>query len=100
VTTSSTPANDGELDSLTSIRGIASFWVVCYHFSTLCFTLLPECSAIRPLFECGNLAVPLFFILSGYVLSLRYREKLASPTRAGLRGFSGCDSDESTPFTS
>lgn len=58
--------------SLTSIRGIAALWVVLYHVSGVMTSLLPEWSVLNPLISCGHLAVPLFFILSGYVLSLRY----------------------------
>lgn len=61
--------------SLTSIRGIAALWVVLYHFSGVMTSLLPESSVLNPLIYCGHLAVPLFFILSGYVLSLRYLGK-------------------------
>ncbi|MBD2503655.1 acyltransferase family protein [Anabaena azotica] len=58
--------------SLTSIKGIASLWVVLYHIAEFMTNLLPEWSIINPLISCGHLAVPLFFILSGYLLSLRY----------------------------
>ncbi len=60
------------IHSLTSIRGIAACWVVLFHFSEVMISLLPELSVISPLISCGYLAVPLFFILSGYVLSPRY----------------------------
>jgi peptidoglycan/LPS O-acetylase OafA/YrhL len=63
--------------ALTSIRGIAALWVVLYHCSGVIFSLLPEFSVLNPLIDCGHLAVPLFFILSGYVLSLRYLSRNA-----------------------
>jgi peptidoglycan/LPS O-acetylase OafA/YrhL len=79
-------ATNDEIASLTSIRGIAALWVVLLHFSGVLFNVLPESSFLRPLLDAGVFAVPLFFILSGYVLGLRYLTKLRSPTaRAALR---------------
>lgn len=73
---------ENEIASLTSIRGMAAVWVVLFHFSEELFRTLPEFTFLKPLLRAGGLAVPLFFILSGYVLGLRYRTKLSSP-RAG-----------------
>jgi peptidoglycan/LPS O-acetylase OafA/YrhL len=80
-------ATDGEIFSLTSVRGIAAFWVVLFHFWTVLVGVLPEGSALSPLVLAGGFAVPLFFILSGYVLGLRYLIKLSSPTTKGVLRF-------------
>jgi peptidoglycan/LPS O-acetylase OafA/YrhL len=66
-----------EISSLTTIRGIAALWVVIFHLWTALLKLMPEASFLSPLIASGHFAVPLFFILSGYVLSLQYLKKLS-----------------------
>jgi len=66
------PANPGATQNkpLTSIRGIAALWVLGYHLS------LWAPSSYRPfgrLFEGGETAVDVFFILSGFILSSAYK---------------------------
>ena len=80
-------ATDDEIASLTSVRGIAALWVVLLHFSAVLFRVLPEASFLRPLTDAGIFAVPLFFILSGYVLGLRYLIRLRSPTASAAMRF-------------
>ena len=70
----------GELLALTSIRGIAAWWVVLFHMRLLLVPWLPV-GAIRVL-DHGNLAVDLFFVLSGFVIALNYGERLAGDWRA------------------
>jgi peptidoglycan/LPS O-acetylase OafA/YrhL len=57
------------------------------HFSAVLFSLLPEAGFLRPLVEAGGFAVPLFFILSGYVLGLRYLIRLKDPTTNAVLRF-------------
>ena len=76
-----------EIASLTSIRGIAALWVVLLHASALVFGVLPEAAFLRPFAEAGHFAVPMFFILSGYVLGLRYGSRLAWPTAGTVLRF-------------
>jgi peptidoglycan/LPS O-acetylase OafA/YrhL len=71
---------DGELLALTSIRGIAAWWVVLFHLRLLLAPWLPA-PIIRALAQ-GNLAVDLFFILSGFVIALNYGDRLAGDWRA------------------
>jgi peptidoglycan/LPS O-acetylase OafA/YrhL len=71
---------EGELLALTSIRGIAAWWVVLFHLRLLLVPWLPD-GAIRLLGQ-GNLAVDLFFILSGFVIALNYGDRLAGDWRA------------------
>ncbi len=70
----------GELLALTSIRGIAAWWVVLFHLRLLLVPWLPA-GAIRVLDQ-GNLAVDLFFVLSGFVIALNYGDRLAGDWRA------------------
>jgi peptidoglycan/LPS O-acetylase OafA/YrhL len=70
----------GELLALTSIRGIAAWWVVLFHLRLLLAPWLPK-AAIDMLGQ-GNLAVDLFFILSGFVIALNYGDRLAADWRA------------------
>jgi len=72
------------IPALTSIRGIAAWWVVLYHFRERLLTGCPEW--LLPLFAHGYLAVDLFFILSGFVLALNYVESLPA-NFAGATGF-------------
>lgn len=83
---SAKPLNQ-DIDSLTSIRGIAAFWIVLFHLSDILFPTLPGLSFLKPLIETGHYAVPLFFILSGYVLGLRYLEKMNRPKPKQLLRF-------------
>ena len=68
-----------EIRALTSLRGVAAIWVFLFHLDSE-----------RPLFPHqlrdwlpvgrGYIAVDLFFVLSGFVLALTYRESfLARP---------------------
>ncbi len=66
-------APSGDIPSLTSIRGLAAFWVVLVHVHPALPLLLPEAAFLDRFIDAGTYAVPLFFILSGYVLGLRYR---------------------------
>ncbi|MEP7340592.1 MAG: acyltransferase [Acidobacteriota bacterium] len=74
-------AKPGAIDSLATLRGLAAAWVVIYHFQGDLYGLFPVTALLRPLFDCGNMAVPLFFILSGYVLSYNYAGRFATIER-------------------
>ncbi len=60
-----------QIDSLTSLRGIAAWWVVVFHFRD---HIWPAGSYWSHLASYGYLAVDLFFIMSGFVIQLRYGE--------------------------
>jgi peptidoglycan/LPS O-acetylase OafA/YrhL len=60
------------IDSLTSLRGLAALWVVCHHFKDDVDLLFPPLRVLDPLLELGHIAVPFFFILSGFVLAYNY----------------------------
>ena len=72
---------------MTSLRGLAAVWVVLYHYSNDLVTLLPATGAFLPFFRQGHFAVPIFFVLSGYVLTYNYLDQMTAPTRATLLRF-------------
>lgn len=65
-----------KLDQLTSIRGLAAWWVVVFHSQALLDISLP--TNVLKVISHGYLAVDLFFILSGFVIYLNYHAKAAS----------------------
>jgi peptidoglycan/LPS O-acetylase OafA/YrhL len=86
---SETPvALKGEVRSLTGLRIVAALWVVCFHFSFTpgdAYTRYWE--PLRPLVHTGALGVDLFYVLSGFVITLTYLDKLGS--RLSVRGTVG-----------
>ena len=65
-----------ELQSLTPLRGIAAIWVICFHYGVVYFGFHPE--QFSRIFNKGYLAVDMFFMLSGFVLSHVYWKTFAS----------------------
>jgi peptidoglycan/LPS O-acetylase OafA/YrhL len=51
------------------------------------FAFFPEAAALGPIVSAGSFAVPLFFILSGYVLALRYLSRFAAPASKDVLRF-------------
>lgn len=78
----------GEIKALTGLRIVASIWVVLFHFRPLLWEAFPDfSSALKPVLDRGAQGVDLFFILSGFVLTWNYLDKMGpsfSP-RATLR---------------
>ncbi|MDQ2879463.1 MAG: acyltransferase [Pseudomonadota bacterium] len=68
-----------ELRALTSMRGIAAWFVVLYHIRLSIAGLPPAATAF---FAKGYLAVDFFFLLSGFVIWLSWGERLRAE---GLR---------------
>jgi peptidoglycan/LPS O-acetylase OafA/YrhL len=62
-----------ELRALTSVRGIAAWFVVLYHIRLSVAGLSPDWVAV---FAKGYLAVDFFFLLSGFVIWLTWGERL------------------------
>jgi peptidoglycan/LPS O-acetylase OafA/YrhL len=72
------------LPSLTGVRGVAAWWVVIYHFHEV-FPLSGWALA-HTLIDRGYLAVDLFFVLSGFIISMNYLGQFDTLTwRAYLR---------------
>ena len=75
------------IPALTSIRGLAAWWVVLYHFREE----IPGIAG-TPLLRFmahGYLAVDLFFELSGFVIALNYARTFRSVTWADSTNFFG-----------
>ena len=80
--TSSVPT--GEIRSLTGLRIVAAAWVVCFHFSfTPGDTWTRSWEPLRPLIASGGLGVDLFFVLSGFVITLTYLDQLGARPAVG-----------------
>jgi peptidoglycan/LPS O-acetylase OafA/YrhL len=69
------------LPELDALRGIAAFSVVLWHFYCATFPMLPGVQVIS-WFSRGDGAVVLFFILSGFVLSLPFQREARPPYSA------------------
>jgi peptidoglycan/LPS O-acetylase OafA/YrhL len=77
----------GEIKALTGLRIIAAVWVVLFHFRPLLRESAPDFSdALAPVLNCGAQGVDLFFILSGFVLTWNYLDRMGRSwsTRATL----------------
>src|SRR3954454_5117621 len=74
-----------ELLPLTAIRGLAAWWVVLFHLRFLLAPWIPA-AALAALAR-GNLAVDLFFILSGFVMALNYGERIGAGGAAAYGDF-------------
>jgi peptidoglycan/LPS O-acetylase OafA/YrhL len=70
------------LDSLTGLRFVAALGVAFAH---LPYLHTPD--RIGRILSEGGIGVPFFFILSGFVLTLAYRERLATPSRAEYKAY-------------
>lgn len=67
----------GEIKALTGLRIIAAVWVVLFHFRPLLRLASPDFSdALAPVLDRGAQGVDLFFILSGFVLTWNYLERM------------------------
>ncbi len=78
-----------EIPSLTSLRGVLAGWVVAYHFWNDVLRLFPALDGLTPLVARGHLAVPAFFVLSGFVLAYNYTDSLQTLTGGGVGRFLG-----------
>lgn len=74
-----------ELLPLTAIRGLAAWWVVLFHLRFLLAPWIP--AAALAVLARGNLAVDLFFILSGFVMALNYGDRVGAGGFDAYRDF-------------
>ena len=71
---------NSEIPALTGVRALASWWVVFYHLQPALLTLTPSLAPwLGGLARGGDKGVDLFFILSGFVLSLNYNDRFRRP---------------------
>jgi peptidoglycan/LPS O-acetylase OafA/YrhL len=67
----------GEIKALTGLRILAAVWVVLFHFRPLLRDAIPGFrDALAPVLNCGAQGVDLFFILSGFVLTWNYLDRM------------------------
>ena len=67
----------GEIKALTGLRIVAALWVVLFHFRPLLWASSPSLhDDFAPLFDAGAQGVDLFFILSGFVLTWNYLDRM------------------------
>jgi peptidoglycan/LPS O-acetylase OafA/YrhL len=66
------------LKRLTGIRAIAAIFVVFFHFGDDFAVLFHPIRLMRSVYRTGDVGVDLFFILSGFILSLNYLEAFQS----------------------
>ncbi|BBY42397.1 acyltransferase family protein [Mycolicibacterium celeriflavum] len=67
----------GEIRALSGLRIVAAVWVVLFHFRPLLEESVPGFrSALAPLLNCGAQGVDLFFMLSGFVLTWNYLDRM------------------------
>ncbi|MCX6484649.1 MAG: acyltransferase [Mycobacterium sp.] len=63
--------------ALTGLRIVAALWVVLFHFRPLIWQASPRLKdGLAPLFDAGAQGVDLFFILSGFVLTWNYLDRM------------------------
>ena len=77
----------GEIKALSGLRIVAAVWVVLFHFRPWLEVAAPGFrSAFAPVLNCGAQGVDLFFILSGFVLTWNYLDRMGESfsTRATL----------------
>lgn len=77
-----------EIKALSGLRIVAAVWVVLFHFRPLLHQAAPELArAVAPILDCGAQGVDLFFILSGFVLTWTYLDRMGHEwnTRTTLR---------------
>ena len=67
----------GEIKALSGLRIVAALWVVLFHFRPILQTASPPLyDALKPILDCGAQGVDLFFILSGFVLTWNYLDRM------------------------
>lgn len=67
----------GDIKALTGLRIIAALWVVLFHFRPMLADASPDFREnLAPVLNCGAQGVDLFFILSGFVLTWNYLDRM------------------------
>ena len=67
----------GEIKALTGLRIVAALWVVLFHYRPLLWEASPRLKDdLAPLLDSGAQGVDLFFILSGFVLTWNYLDRM------------------------
>ena len=64
-----------DIPALTGLRAVAAWWVVAYHFRLTLAS--PSLGWLVPPLSAGFVAVDIFFVLSGFVLTLKYFDEFS-----------------------
>lgn len=65
------------IGTLTALRFIAALWVVLFHLQAMQHTFLaPIYGLFRPVVANGDLGVDVFFVLSGFIITYTYLDRL------------------------
>lgn len=75
-----------QLPSVTALRGIAALWVVLYHYSVQSLPTL-DATPYTDLVHKGYLAVDMFFMLSGFVMTHVYHQAFSENVTEHYRSF-------------
>jgi peptidoglycan/LPS O-acetylase OafA/YrhL len=86
-TTSATTPERMFIAPLTGIRALAAFWVFLRHYRTELLDAFPFMNVLAPLMNVGYLGVDLFFILSGFILTVTHLDSMTE--RRGWRSSVG-----------
>jgi peptidoglycan/LPS O-acetylase OafA/YrhL len=79
---------NGQLPSLTPLRGIAALWVVLYHYcGTRQYFPNLDITPHSYILSKGYLGVDMFFMLSGFVMAHVYCRSFSEGVRRHYRGF-------------
>ncbi|MEV7398060.1 acyltransferase [Aeromicrobium sp. NPDC092404] len=78
-----------DVPQLTGLRAVGAIWVLACHSLNLMITLWPPAEHLRGLALGGNLGVDLFFVLSGFIITLNYLDVLGRWSWWGTAGFLG-----------
>jgi peptidoglycan/LPS O-acetylase OafA/YrhL len=70
-----------DIRALTGLRAVAATWVVLLHFTYFSAAYLDQMPFLRPLINAGWTGVELFFVLSGFVITLSYLERIGERLR-------------------
>ncbi|SEO70062.1 acyltransferase family protein [Trujillonella endophytica] len=64
------------IPQLTGIRAVAALWVAMFHLRPYLLETFPSSWVLTPLFNVGHLGVDLFFVLSGFILTLTHLDRM------------------------
>jgi len=80
-----TTARPDPIPALTGLRIVGAAWVFSLHFQHTIFNAFPQLRIFEPLFSRGELGVPLFFVLSGFIIWHNYGSRSLLAPRPTLR---------------
>jgi len=63
-----------EFKALTGLRGVAALWVLLTHFHMKTALIIPQEQIFHPIIRLGNVAVDVFFVLSGFIITFVYHK--------------------------